>query len=168
MSTMLSFDYKLSLYRCQFLPGVLHLHLCIYRFSDHLVDHSCYFLPFLNLFFQFRLLLFLFIRIFFAIIFLICFDSFYIVFTERLALIRQQRAEAAKKREEEKAGMINFPWLVFLYLEFVLPLFASLSDASSFLWNWFLFFFLCVLGGGSQVEIGFRIHSFALSLFLRS
>ncbi|KAH9763874.1 PP28 domain-containing protein [Citrus sinensis] len=52
---------------------------------------------------------------------------------ERLALIRQQRAEAAKKREEEKAGMINFPWLVFLYLEFVLPLFASLSDASSFL-----------------------------------
>ena len=27
-----------------------------------------------------------------------------IVFAQRLALIRQQRAEAAKKREEEKAG----------------------------------------------------------------
>jgi hypothetical protein len=26
---------------------------------------------------------------------------------ERLALIRQQRAEAAKKREEEKSGMIR-------------------------------------------------------------
>ena len=30
---------------------------------------------------------------------------------ERLALIRQQRAEAAKKREEEKAGTVLFPYL---------------------------------------------------------
>jgi hypothetical protein len=33
-----------------------------------------------------------------------CKDTFY---AERLALIRQQRLEAAKKREEEKAGMIS-------------------------------------------------------------
>lgn len=33
-----------------------------------------------------------------------CFTK--IVIAERLAMIRQQRAEAAKKREEEKAGMI--------------------------------------------------------------
>jgi hypothetical protein len=33
-----------------------------------------------------------------------CKDTFY---AERLALIRQQRLEAAKKREEEKAGMLS-------------------------------------------------------------
>lgn len=36
-----------------------------------------------------------------------CFiNSGIIAMAERLALIRQQRTEAAKKREEEKAGMV--------------------------------------------------------------
>jgi hypothetical protein len=35
---------------------------------------------------------------------------------ERLALIRQQRLEAAKKREEEKAGMFVAPVLTLRYL----------------------------------------------------
>ena len=39
-----------------------------------------------------------------------------IAIAERLALIRQQRAEAAKKREEEKAGMAS----VSNYLHFIL------------------------------------------------
>lgn len=41
---------------------------------------------------------------------------------DRLALIRQQRAEAAKKREEEKAGMVP----VTNYLHFVLRIFLLL------------------------------------------
>lgn len=46
------------------------------------------------------------------------FTVYYVLgLAERLALIRQQRAEAAKKRDEEKAGkLLRFPqWLVFLY-----------------------------------------------------
>lgn len=35
--------------------------------------------------------------------------------TERLALIRQQRAEAAKKREEEKAGNFHILFQIFFF-----------------------------------------------------
>lgn len=46
----------------------------------------------------------------FAVHFLFdCFIDFELItFAERLAMIRQQRAEAAKKREEEKAGMVLY------------------------------------------------------------
>jgi hypothetical protein len=37
-----------------------------------------------------------------------------VAFAERLSLIRQQRAEAAKKRDEEKAGKILRPLSVAL------------------------------------------------------
>lgn len=38
-----------------------------------------------------------------------CFIDFELItFAERLAMIRQQRAETAKKREEEKAGMVLY------------------------------------------------------------
>lgn len=37
--------------------------------------------------------------------------SFFPKPTERLALIRQQRAEAAKKRDEEKAGNLSLYYL---------------------------------------------------------
>lgn len=46
-------------------------------------------------------------------------SNFYpcVVFAERLALIRQQRAEAAKKREEEKAGNLLNLCIYFIFMK---------------------------------------------------